>query len=77
MSAETEADVEIEQRKRKVPGPHQGLGQEVAARDADILAVSQEAEILAEGIDRDPGVTTREAEQDLGVVGEGIHHYPP
>ena len=77
MSAETEAEVEIEQRKRKVPGPHQDLGQEVTAGDADILAVSQEAEILAEGIDRDPGVTTREAEQDLGVVAEGIHHYPP
>ena len=77
LEVETEAEVEIEQRKRKVPGPHQDLGQEVTAGDADILAVSQEAEIRAEGIDRDPGVTTREAEQDLGVVGEGIHHCPP
>ena len=78
LEVETEAEVEIEQRKRKVPGPHQGLGQEVTTGDADILAVREaEAEVLAEGTERDPGVTIREAEEDLGVIVEGIHHYPP
>ena len=77
LEVETEAEVEIEQRKRKVPGPHQGLGQEVTTGDADILAVREaEAEVLAEGTERDPGVTTREAEEDLGVIVEGIHHHP-
>lgn len=78
LEVETEAEVEIEQRKRKVPGPLQdlGQGQEVIIGDADILAVSREAEVLAEGIERDPEVTTREAEEDLGVIVEGIHHHP-
>ena len=79
LEVETEAEVEIEQRKRKVPGPHQGLGlgQEVRTGDADILAVREaEAEVLAEGTERDPGVTIREAEEDLGVIVEGIHHHP-
>ena len=76
LEVETEAEVEIEQRKRKVPGPLQDLGQEVTNGGADILAVSREAEVLAEGIERDPEVTTREAEEDLGVIVEGIHHHP-
>ena len=80
LEVETEAEVEIEQRKRKVPGPHQGLGlgQEVITGDADILAVREaEAEVLAEGIERDLEVTTREAEEGLGVIVEGIHHHHP